>query len=619
MRFLRRIAGPALLVFLAVWALAMVVPDLRRLAQPLGSFGLYANNDGLITDVQGPFPDEGTSPAYLAGLRAGQRLDLGEMRCAPVDTLRCASALAVLGGLRLVSVGRHAILFLTASADEPARQVELVAKQRPVNPLVFTTLLLDQLAAIAVILAAAWLVWTRPGRMTWGFFLYVIWFNPGQSDAYYALLQNYPAALLTQNIAGAIAEGAGYAGFIQFSLRAPGVDCAPSWRLLERALPAIAVLLAILLALSYANVFGFPTEQVTRIGISSGFAVPIIVIFILLARREELAPHDYQRLRWVIWGALIGLPAIILADLGEGTSLLASLLGGQSPPEEVWGLVRLVNGVLCLFVFEAVRRPRVVTVAIPLRRVTILGLLLSAPAMILHEEIGRMREAVSDIYTLPGWVWFAIAVGGVFAISRLHESFVHLADRYFNRAVARAGKELGEAILKARHTYELEALLVGGVRGVLGLSSASIFRDDDGVLRREAGSEGWDEGRADELDPADPMLAPMKQLRQFDVDAKHARRNNLPDGLALPVLAVPIANRFRCFALAFYGSHATGADLNHDDRGMVAEIADVAAAVFEKLYIDDLRKRIADLEHVLEKNDEALKPRLPAPDLNRGA
>jgi hypothetical protein len=616
MRVLRRSAGPALLVLLAIWALAMVVPDLRRFAQPMGSFGLYANNDGLITDVQGPFPDEGNSPAYEAGLRIGQRLDLREMRCTPVDTLRCASAQAVLGGLRLVSVGARAILSLTATGDEPARQVELVAKQRPVNLFVLTTLLLDQLAAIAVILAAAWLVWTRPGRMTWGFFLYVIWFNPGQSEAYYALLQHFPVALLTQNIAGAIAEGVGYAGFIQFSLRAPGVDCAPSWRPLERALPAIALVLATVLALSYANLFGYPTEQVTRIGILSGFLVPAGVIFILLARRKDLAPIEYQRLRWVIWGALIGLPAIILADIGEGTTLLESLLGGQSP---LWGLLRLVNGVLCLFVFEAVRRPRVVTVAIPLRRVTILGFLVSAPAMILHEEIGRLREAVSEVYALPGWLWFAITVGAVFIISRLHESFVHLADRYFNRAVARAGKELGDAILRAGHYSEIETLLVSGVRSVLGLSSASVFRDEDGVLRRAPASEGWGEGRAEALDAADPMLSPMKGLHQFDIDAKQAKRNNLPDGLALPVLAVPIANRFRCFALALYGSHATGADLNHDDRGMLAEIADVAAAVFEKLYVDDLRRRVADLEHVVEKEDETRGSRLQAPDLNQGA
>jgi hypothetical protein len=174
-----------LLVAFTIWALAMVIPDLYRLLRPLGSFGFYANNDGLVTDVQGPFPDEAASPAFQAGLRPGDRLDLAQMRCIPVHTLKCASALAALGGMRLVSDNRRAELVLASTPERPARQVDIIAKQHPFSRSVLTVLLLDQSAAILVILAAAWLVWTRPGGMIWGFFLYVIWFNPGQSFEYY--------------------------------------------------------------------------------------------------------------------------------------------------------------------------------------------------------------------------------------------------------------------------------------------------------------------------------------------------------------------------------------------------------------------------------------------------
>ena len=80
MRTYRHIAGRALLVALTFWALAMIVPDFYRLYQPLGSFGFYANNDGIITDVQGPFLHETDSPAFQAGLRVGDRLDLEQMR-----------------------------------------------------------------------------------------------------------------------------------------------------------------------------------------------------------------------------------------------------------------------------------------------------------------------------------------------------------------------------------------------------------------------------------------------------------------------------------------------------------------------------------------------------------
>ncbi|MFZ1195587.1 MAG: hypothetical protein WAN49_09150, partial [Pseudolabrys sp.] len=188
MRSYKHIAGRALLVALTLWALAMIIPDFYRVYQPLGSFGFYANNDGIVTDVQGPFLAQTDSPAFQAGLRAGDRLDLEQMRCIPILTLRCASAMAALGGFRLVTNERHAELVMAATIDRPAREVDIVAKQRPYNGWMLAVLLLDQLAAMLVILAAAWLVWTRPGIMTWGFFLYVIWFNPGQSAQYYALL-----------------------------------------------------------------------------------------------------------------------------------------------------------------------------------------------------------------------------------------------------------------------------------------------------------------------------------------------------------------------------------------------------------------------------------------------
>src|SRR5690349_24243113 len=127
-------------------------------------------------------------PPFRPACGTGDRLDLAKMRCIPVNTEKCASAMAALGGMRLVIDRQRADLALVATAERPARDVEIVARQRPYSGWVTTVLALDQVAGVLVILAAAWLVWTRPGPLTWGFFLYVIWFNPGQSSQYYALL-----------------------------------------------------------------------------------------------------------------------------------------------------------------------------------------------------------------------------------------------------------------------------------------------------------------------------------------------------------------------------------------------------------------------------------------------
>jgi hypothetical protein len=610
-----QIIGRVLLVAFTFWALAMIVPDLYRLYQPLGSFGFYANNDGIITDVQGPFLDQTASPAFRAGLRVGDRLDLAQMRCISITTLRCASAMAALGGFRLVTNQQRAVLVMAAAPGRSTREVDIVADQRPYNGWVLAVLVLDQAAAMLVILAAAWLVWTRPGIMTWGFFLYVIWFNPGQSAEYYALLQRYsPTALLTQNIAGAIAQSIGSAGFIWFALRAPNDETTSRWRAVELILPFIAVVLAGLLTLSYANLLGYPTEAVTRAGVLSGIVVAACAFLILLARQKELPPQDYQRLRWVIWGCLIGLPALVFADAGTTTTLLNNLWPDYSPPEQLWGLLYLINGVLCLLVSEAVRRPYVVKVSIPLRRVTILGLLLSLPVLFLHETIDHIREAISENVTLPAWTWIAIAAAIIFLISKIHDSAAHYLDWLFNRSVAKAGERLGDAVLKARHYGEIEGQLVQGVRGALELTSASIFREQDRVFRRTAADRAWDSA-ARALDPNDPMLEPAHAQRPYDVDGEAAARNDLPGGLMRPILAVPVGDRLRCVGLALYGPHATGNALSHDERSMLAELADKAASALMKLDDEQLRRRIAALESELEAVAAGLATTSPRPSV----
>ena len=51
------LGGRILLALLTLYALAMIVPEFHRLVQPLGSFGMATNADGLIYDVQGQFSD----------------------------------------------------------------------------------------------------------------------------------------------------------------------------------------------------------------------------------------------------------------------------------------------------------------------------------------------------------------------------------------------------------------------------------------------------------------------------------------------------------------------------------------------------------------------------------
>ena len=584
-----------LLIALTLWGLVMIVPDLIRVAQPLGSFGFYANNDGLIYDVAGPFDEETESPAWKAGIRPGDRLDLSRLRCSLQDLATCGYALAALGGVEYALPGRQAVIPLAARHGQQVREVTLVAAQRPSNFVVRAVLLLDQIAGIAVVIAAAWLVWTRPSAMSWGFFLYVNWFNPGQAYAFYAILQQWPLLLLAQDVAGCFAQAAGYAGLILFVLRAPNDETEPRWRPVERALPFLALIFALALVASYGNVLGYRTETVTQAGIIAGFPVALCAFGILLARRHTQRPEDYQRLRWVIWGCLIGLPAFLLAELASETTFFETRWGDFTPTEDIIGLLYLVNGILCLFVFEAIRRPRVVSVMIPLRRVTILGLTLSLPVLLLHHEVERIQEH------LPAWAWLVIGAVAIFLITRLHEGAVHLADRYFNRALDAAELELEGAILKAKGAGEIDRLLAQEPFQRLNLTSAASFRRDGQRFVRGENAKGWDGASASALDVDAPLLGPVSGGTPFSVPDVEEDGPELPQGLARPVLGVPAASPVRCFAVSLYGPHASGTDLDANERAMLARLAASAAAMYAELENSELRGTIARLERKLSK------------------
>ncbi len=591
------LGGRILLTLLTLYALAMIAPDLARIVRPLGGFGLATNADGLIYDVRAQFADDEDSPAWRSGLRPGDQLDIAAMRCIPIDTEICATTLALWGGYTYVMPGREGTLLLAPTPDRPARQVTLNAQRRPLSIAVDLVVLLTQVAGILVVLGAAYLVWLRPGAMTWGFFAYAIGFNPGQSYQFYAWLQEWPHAMLTQAAMSCLLQAAGYTGLLLFALRVPVDRVEGRWRWIERALPAVFIILLVVSLTSLGSVFGYPTEFAMRASVLAGFVVSLAALVILIGRRTDLSPRDYQRIRWVIWGCLIGLPAYLIAELTQETSLPNSLFGLDTISEDISGLFYLINGILCLFVVEAVRRPTVVSVWIPLRRATALGLLFSVPAYFIHEEMSTINEWTQ----LPEWAWVLVASVLIFGISRLHEYATELVDRLFDRNFHRAKQQLalaGRAIQRADSLAEIEQLLVEQPLRALGLASAAIFREEDGVLRRRV-VKGWEAANAETLNPAGRLLAGKLHGSAFaldgigGIDPSDAR---FPRDLARPVLGVPICNPRRCFAVALYGGHVVGTDLDGDERELLTKLARDAEIAYASVDRDTLQKRIKLLE-----------------------
>ena len=594
--------GRVLLLVLAAWAIAMIAPDFHRVFGSLGSFGLVVNNDGVVVDTAGSFETAAHSPAVAAGIAVGDRVDLRAMRCIPIASPACRDLLTVIGGLGGPHVVRmdHAIdLVVQPEGGGAARVVHLQAARTTRGWLDRLVLFADTLVGIIVILAAVRLVWIAPGTMTWGFFVYAMWFNPGQTFAYYALLEPWPAAILLQEIAEALVHGAGYAGLLLFALRFPNDVPSPSLARYERVAWAIGAAIGALWLGSYANAFGLRTEALSTTALLLGYVVDAIIVFVLVQRRRALPLLDRQRVTWVISGCAIGLPAFIFAEIAQSTSMLQYPFG-LSLPDPAIGLLYLLHGVLAYFVSVAVLHRRVISVTIPLRRGTILTLLSLAvgiPIVNLHELLAHYQDAVR----IPEWVWLlVVAPIALVLLHRLHELGVRLVDRLLNRRFHVACDELaqtGEAMLVARRPDVIDRLLVVNAVEALALSSGALFRRLDGIYRR-ACAVGWDDsGLSDLVHDRDALVLSALERRmpvrlpRDDWDAPHLEVNLREPALAVPVQSAVLGD----IGIALFGPHANGNDIDSDECDMLVEHARHAVMAYERAAFVELREEVSQL------------------------
>ena len=70
----------------------------------------------------------------------------------------------------------------------------------------------------------------------------------------------------------------------------------------------------------------------------------------------------------------------------------------------------------------------------------------------------------------------------------------------------------------------------------------------------------------------------------------------MPGGMARPCLAVPVRGwSGEPLAVALYGAHRNGSDLDPDERAMLGTLADRAGAAYEHVESETLRREVAEL------------------------
>ena len=608
---MKRLLGRMLLIVLAVWALALILPDLYRVVAPLASLGLSADDNGTITNVRVPFRTLAESPAARAGLVPGDHLDLSQMRCTDPFSRGCADIVAVLGdfgGAGYVPQNDRVRLIIRPAAGGPSRAVEISAAPSPLSWHARVLLLADTIVGALFIGVAFHLAWTRASRMTWGFFLYAIWFNSGQDYAFYAFLQSWPPGVLIEQGFEAVIQGAAYAGLLAFAMRFPNEHLDAHWRPFDAALPWLAAAIAALALAGGGDILGYPTGFITNVFFFSIVPLDIAALAILLIRLRQLRPQDEERMRWAIAGCAIGLPAFLLAELCTSTGLPYRLLG-IVPSLTIIELLFLFHGVIAYFVGIAVRRRRVVSVTIPLRRGAILAALtfiLGVPIVYLHGLLDAYNESLGGRFSLPEWIW-PLVVGPLtlLALTKVHERAVNVTERVFNRRYHRARTRLhhaGQAVMQAKELAEVDRLLAEVPVAGLRLSSAAVFRSIDGVFHRMDPAAGWPEQGLTTLDRNHDRL-PLGCLARgvpLPIPRGHWHRPGMPPDDEAPCLAVPVhGGATESIAIVLLGPHASGSDINHDERELLRGFASQAALAYDRVETETLRREVATLRAAL--------------------
>lgn len=596
------------IVLLTAWALAVIVPDVTRPFRPLGSIGMTADNNGRVISVTPGSPADQKKIVASHRDKPGDVIDLQTADVAdPKERGQLNNGLIEvfggLGGMQYLPIGqtvklrliepsgKHVTVTLTAAEDDLSVPADIVLE-------------LDQILGIAFILLAAFLVWNYPRRSTFGFFLFSLWFNPGQYFTYYAYLP--PGMMLYQEALQAIFQAAGIVGFLQFALRFP-TDRAERWRAyVERTLPYFFVVLAGLGILSFGTEFGQRSELVTRIAYGLAYAAYPLVAFAFATKLRVLSRPDALRLRWVIAGCIPGLLFFIIADSIESTSMWQRVWDTINwQPPEIWlNMAYMVNALVAISVAYAVVHERVLPIAFLINRGLVLGIVWVTVTMGVEALLVATHYLLEDNHLLSSIVAAMVIVASAPFLERFQEWVNHSVDHVFFRKFHDAEKRLAavaDMLPAAKSVDGIDAQLLDAPCEAFGIASAALFRvQEDGSFARAPNARGWPPATASAFSADDPIVLYFRQfIKPARLNELLRSHDDLPQGVALPAIIIPLVVDHIVDAFVMYGGHESGTDLSPDEIACLERLVRSAATARDHVRSVSLRRQLEETQRRL--------------------
>jgi hypothetical protein len=545
---------------MGVWMLGTLTPQLRCLVGPCPNSGLTLDYDGVVTDVQAD------SPAAAASIAPGDRVVApwpeGLFRNPPPTvTFRLAHHGAI---RRLTLVPEPTNL----TRGEKLRLFALV------------------LAYLMFLIVGSAVLLLRPNATTWAFYLYcvlrrfgdLLFFWPGSSLFFWTNF--FPIAGLGGSTCALVAI---------FALRFPD-DRVAGWRVhANRIAVALAIVLPVAWVYAFAQVafFSVPSEWLVHLLVQATSAVYLFaaVVFVITLLRSH--GERRQRLQWILV-----FPAVLIMHV-------VAIEFADSLPQWFADALFALGVFVPLTVAYAIVRRRVFDIEFAISRALVYAAITTIIAgTFLLLDWFMSKQFAETRFTLTAEIILALAIGSW--LNMLHRNVDRFVDSTFFRQRHLAEERLAKAaaaVLRAESREVVDRFLVHEPLRALDLTSASIFRRDalSGRFVREM-AVGWERVDTHELTADDPLvlhlLAEAAPVRLADVvwPSEQATRP-----LGDSVLAMPVLLRDELVAIALYGPHRSGADIDPDEIRGVVLLVDRAGAAYDHIEARTLRSQVESL------------------------
>jgi hypothetical protein len=586
----------ALVVAIGLLELGACATAVAEYDAPIGSYGFIVGTDHVTIVSVAP-----NSPAARAGL-------------APNDKL-LYRALSVRGRRYVVfeeEVPAGSTVTFTIVHGGRVRSVSLQAEAAP-GAIARTETLTYALAGLTMGIVGLALVALRPSRMTWAFALVAPPLLFPWSWIFWAQSANGFAAAAFDVFVAAL-YGMQTAGMIIFASRFPDDRPRGVTRIIDRLGVPVGATVAGFFAYSYLAVRYSAVAPMQTAAADIAIVLPSFAALFALVWTFVTAPGGVRTRLLPVLGTFVVLilTAALQQLIGErtvsGTVLLAVTIAYSLSPALV--AVAVAYGVI---------RHRVMDVSFIVSRTlvyTILTFAAVATFAVIEYIFGRLLERQGIALVLE----ILAAIGMGLSLNALHSRLDAFIDLVLFRKRHLAEQRLAQAArtLPYASTAQLvDEVLAEEPASALGLASAAVFRRNGAAYERVAAS-GWTENEAASLEEDDRLvLALRSDLHAIAMTDLSWPRTDLPNGDRQILYAIPVVIGHTVEAIALYGGHSAGEDLDPDERQSLRDLAQAASVGYDRVHSEELRQRLeraeaenASLHSVEQKLTELLNRHL---------